>query len=81
MMEEKRGLMGRKISFSNGIASESSKGTSNSKIARMEIDRVELLKYCPIGLTGSATTSSAFSHSISSFVLDPEPFFFFFYFF
>jgi hypothetical protein len=53
MMEEKRGLIGRKRSLSNGIARESSNGSSNSKTAMIEIDRTELFRNCPEGLTGS----------------------------
>lgn len=52
-MEEKRGLTGRKTSLRNGIAWESSKGASNSITAMIESDRIELLRNCPEGLTGS----------------------------
>jgi hypothetical protein len=57
MMEEKRGLMGRKTWLSNEMAWASLIGTSDSKTARIEIDKTELFKYCPLGLTGSNTSS------------------------
>ena len=63
MMEEKRGLMERKTSRIKDIISESSKGISVSKTARMDMFRAELLKYCPVGLTGS-NASSSFSNTI-----------------
>ena len=61
MMEEKRGLMGRKTSLSSekAWASIMVMGISNSRTARMEMDKIELLKYCPVGLTGSITISSS----------------------
>jgi len=63
MMEEKRGLMGRKTSLRRAKACKSSMETSNSKTAIIYKHRDELLKYCPIGLTGSCNCSS-FSCSI-----------------
>lgn len=77
MMEEKRGLMGRKTSLTKGISSESSMGTSVSKTPRTETFRAELLKYCAEGLTGSKASSS-FSKTISfsfcfSVTRDGEP--------
>lgn len=65
MTEEKRGWMGKKRFSSVDIVGESSMATSDSKIARMPIDSTELLKYWPVGLTGSSTTVS----STSTFVL------------
>ncbi|RWW45333.1 hypothetical protein BHE74_00048849 [Ensete ventricosum] len=65
MTEEKRGWMGKKRLSSVDIVGESSMATSDSKIARMPIDSTELLKYWPVGLTGSSTTVS----STSTFVL------------
>jgi hypothetical protein len=77
MMEEKRGLMGRKTSLTKGIVFESSMGTSVSKTPRTETFRAELLKYCEEGLTGSKASSS-FSKTISfsfcfSVTRDGEP--------
>jgi hypothetical protein len=53
MMEEKRGLMGRNRSLSNDMACVSLIGTSVSKTEIMDMESTELLKYCPVGLTGS----------------------------
>lgn len=61
MMEEKRGLMGRKISLRRARACKSCMGTSNSKTAIMYKHSAELLKYCPRGLTGSASSSTWYS--------------------
>jgi hypothetical protein len=58
MMEEKRGLMGRKTSLRRAKACKSSMATSNSKTAIIYKHSDELLKYCPIGLTGSSNCSS-----------------------
>lgn len=64
IMEEKRGLMGRNTSLSNDMVAESSIGFSDSKTARIHTDRTELLKYCPVGLTGSDTSSTSSINSI-----------------
>ncbi|KAJ1426789.1 hypothetical protein SESBI_10040 [Sesbania bispinosa] len=56
MIEEKRGLMGRKLSLKSEEV-KPSMGTSNSKTAMIYKDITELLKYCPIGLTGSPCSS------------------------
>ncbi|GLT55085.1 hypothetical protein SLA2020_282350 [Shorea laevis] len=53
MMEEKRGLMGRKSSLSNDTVWMSLIGTSTSKTLIIDIHNTELFKYCPRGLTGS----------------------------
>lgn len=63
MMEEKRGLMGRKTSLNKAKTCKSWMGTSNSKTAIMCKHMTELLKYCPRGLTG-CSSSSSFSCSI-----------------
>jgi hypothetical protein len=57
MMEEKRRLMGRKTCVSKEMAWASLIGISDSKTVRIEIDKTELFKYCPLGLTGSNTSS------------------------
>ena len=57
MMEEKRGLMGRKTSLRRAYVCKSSIGTSNSKTPMMYMHSTELLKYCPTGLTGSSCSS------------------------
>jgi hypothetical protein len=59
MTEEKRGLIGRNKSLSNDAACTwlSVIGTSISKTARIDTDNTELLKYCPVGLTGSVNPS------------------------
>jgi len=57
MMEEKRGLMGRKTSLIRVKVCKSCMGTSNSKTPIIYMHSAELLKYCPIGLTGSACSS------------------------
>ncbi|KAE8692759.1 hypothetical protein F3Y22_tig00110831pilonHSYRG00699 [Hibiscus syriacus] len=51
MMEEKRGLIGRKTSRSKDNVGESSIGISKSKTARTKMESTELLKYSPMGLT------------------------------
>lgn len=56
MMEENRGLMGKKEFSRVTMAGESSIGLSNSKKARMLTESTELLKYCPVGLTGSSSS-------------------------
>lgn len=53
MMEENRGLTGRKTSWSMDKVGESSMGISDSKTPKTLTDKAELLKYCPVGLTGS----------------------------
>lgn len=55
MTHEKRGLMGRNTSPSKAMFrdNKSSRGTSNSSTARIDIDSAELFMYCDIGLTGS----------------------------
>ena len=60
MMDEKRGLMGRKTSLSKDKASASLMliGIANSKTPRIHRDNTELLKYWPVGLTGSASIPS-----------------------
>ena len=74
IMEEKRGWMGRKAFWRSAMVGRSSRGTCDSKMPRIEIDRTELLKYCPVGLTGSASSSSScFNWSIVNgwFVFSP----------
>lgn len=39
------------------MVDESSIGISDSKTARIQMDKTELLKYCPVGLTGSDASS------------------------
>lgn len=53
--EEKRGLMGSHapLTLSNDMRGRSLIGTSNSRTTITDIDSTELLKYCPLGLTGS----------------------------
>ena len=69
MREEKRGLIGRKTSLSNGMVGKSSIGISKSKTPRMQTDNTELLKYCAVGLTGSEYSPSS---TFKSFMfLDP----------
>ena len=59
-MEEKRGLMGRNTSLSNDIMEGRLLiGISNSITATMDTDSTELLKYCPVGLTGSNPSSNS----------------------
>jgi len=61
MTEEKRGLMGRKTSLIRAKVCKSCMGTSNSKTPMMYMHSTELLKYCPIGLTGSSCSSFRYS--------------------
>ena len=60
MMDEKRGLMGRKtfLSKDKDLASIMLIGISNSKTARIHTDNTELLKYWAVGLTGSPSNPS-----------------------
>ena len=59
MMEEKRELMGRKRFWRSGTVWESSMGISVSKTARTYTLSEELVKYCPVGLTGSSISPSS----------------------
>ena len=60
IMEEKRGLMGRNTSLTNDIVEGRLLiGISNSITAIMDTDSTELLKYCPVGLTGSNPSSNS----------------------
>ena len=60
IMEEKRGLMGRNTSLTNDIMEGRLLiGISNSITAIMDTDSTELLKYCPVGLTGSNPSSNS----------------------
>jgi hypothetical protein len=56
MMEEKRGLIGRKMLRSVSAVGESSIGISDSKTTKMLTESAELLKYCPMGLTGGSSS-------------------------
>ena len=59
-MEEKRGLMGRNTSLSNDIMEGRLLiGISNSITAIMDTNSTELLKYCPVGHTGSNPSSNS----------------------
>ena len=60
MMDEKRGLMGRKTSLSKDKTSTSVMliGISNSKTPIIHTDNTELLKYWAVGLTGSTSIPS-----------------------
>ena len=76
MSEEKRGLMGRNTSLSNDKVGKSSIGMSNSKMLIIDICKTELLKYCPVGLTGwSSSSSSCSKYSILALLryLDTMP--------
>ncbi|KAL7000432.1 hypothetical protein U1Q18_001582, partial [Sarracenia purpurea var. burkii] len=76
MMEEKRGLMGRKTFRRKGKAGESSMGTWDSKTARTAMESAELLKYWPVGLTGSSAISIPVSSCfVSASILDFPVFF------
>lgn len=59
--------MGRKTSLSNFMVQESSIGISDSKTEMTEIDNAELVKYCPVGLTGNDVSSSSSSFSVIRF--------------
>jgi len=50
--------MGRKISWSNSKVEMCVNGIENSKTPKMYMQRAELFKYCPVGLTGSVISSS-----------------------
>lgn len=50
--------MGRNTSLINDITGRLSIRTSNSRTARIESERAELFKYCPVGLTGSFMMNS-----------------------
>ena len=71
MMEEKRELIGRKTFLRRGIARELSIGTSNSKTPIIYIHSIELLKYCPTGLTASSPSSLGYTIFIL-LLLEPQ---------
>ena len=56
MIEENRELTGKKEFSRVMMAGESLIGLSDSKKARMLTESTELLKYCPVGLTGSSSS-------------------------
>lgn len=68
-MEEKRGFNGKKRFSSVDMVGESSMGTSDSKTTRMQMDSAELLKYWPVGLTGSILAASSPSPSSINIVI------------
>lgn len=76
IIEEKRGLIGIKTFLSNVMAQESSTEISDSNTQITEIDMTELVKYCPVGLTGNDDISSS-SSSPSSTILFTLTFFIF----
>lgn len=61
MIDEKRGLIGRKTLLSRGMIcdSKSSKGTSNSRTPRTDIESTELFIYWDMGLAGSEPPASS----------------------
>lgn len=60
MIEENRGFIGTKTSLSkfNGSDSSYSIGIFDSKTAITQSDKLELFKYCELGLAGSNISSS-----------------------
>lgn len=66
MMEEKRGLIGKKTCSASHIAEESSIGISDSNTPRTLTQRTELFRYWADGLTGSSSISSLLSFSLSA---------------
>lgn len=67
MMEERRGMMGRKASVRNSATCFSSIGIENSQTPIIDNWKAELLQYWAIGLTGSTDIPS--SNSIYFFLL------------
>lgn len=53
MIEENRWFMGKNTSLTSGIVTESSMGTSDSKMPKIVSDNTELFKYWALGLIGS----------------------------